>query len=172
VTLLGIIVRSLYQPIQIASTARAAQRESALSASAYALPSRTLGFATFAIPANRPAGKITTKPNNVAVSDARPTKDPARPPGTTERSRRAGSANDTGQQFVGVLAIESVPTGAAVFINQQHVGDTPLQMTRLRAGSHVIRIEHKGYERWTTAVLVPADKQTSVRATLQPIRDH
>jgi hypothetical protein len=171
--LLGItVMRSLYQPIQIASIARAAQRESPFFASASALPSRTLGFATFAIPANRPARTITMKPNNVAVSGARPTKDPARPPGTTELSRRAGSANETGQQFVGVLAIKSVPTGAAVFINQQHVGDTPLQLTRLRAGSHVIRIEHKGYERWTTAVLVPADKQTLVSATLQPTRDH
>jgi hypothetical protein len=65
-----------------------------------------------------------------------------------------------------------VPTGAGVFINQQHVGETPLQLTRLRAGSHAIRIEHEGYERWTTAVLVPTDTQTRVSAKLQPIRHH
>ena len=160
VTLLGIVVMRLRdQSIPIAGTARAAQREWPFSASASTLPSRRLDFTTFAIPANRPAGTITMNPTNEAVSDAR------------EPSRRAGSANDTGQQFVGVLAVESVPTGAAVFINQQRVGETPLQLTQLRAGSHVIRIEQTGYERWTTAVLVPADKETRVSATLLPVRD-
>lgn len=190
--LLGtIVMRSRDQPVQIASTARAAQRESPLSASASALPSRTSGFATFATSANRPAGTITMMPINEAASDARPTKDPVRPPAvvgvaaggsgsvpstrtprTIEPSRPFGSAKGTVQQFIGVLAVASVPTGAAVFVNQQHVGETPLQLTRLRAGSHVVRIEHEGYERWTTAVLVPAGRQTRVTARLQPIRDH
>jgi PEGA domain len=93
-------------------------------------------------------------------------------PRTTGSSRHRGLANDTTQQFVGFLAVESVPARAAVFINQQHVGETPLHLTRLRAGSHAIRIEHEGYERWTTSVLVPADTQTRVSATLQPTRDH
>jgi hypothetical protein len=58
-----------------------------------------------------------------------------------------------------------------VFINQQHVGETPVQLTRFRAGSYAIRIEHAGYQRWTTAVRVAADKQTRVSATLQSSRD-
>jgi len=90
---------------------------------------------------------------------------------TAETSQPAGSAKDTNQQFVGMLQVESVPSGATVFINQQRVGETPLPMTRLRAGSHVVRIEHDGYERWTTNVTVPADKDTLVRATLQRLRD-
>ena len=64
--------------------------------------------------------------------------------------------------------MESLPSGAAVFIDQRDVGRTPVQVRRLRAGSHVIRIEHEGYERWTNTALVPADQQTLVRATLQP----
>jgi hypothetical protein len=151
-----IVMRSRDQPVRMASTARAVHRESPLSASASALPSRTLGSALFAIPANHPAGPITMMPI----------------PRTTEPSRYAGSAKDTVQQFTGALKVQSVPTGAAVFVNQQHVGETPLQLTRLRAGSHVIRIEYKGYERWTTAVLVSADKQTRVSATLQSIQEH
>jgi chaperonin cofactor prefoldin len=169
-TLLALIVmRSRDQPIQIARTARAAQRESPSSASA--LPSRTLGSATFAIPAHRPAGRIAMPPANQAASDARPTRGPVQTPRTTEPSRRTGSANDTAQEFTGVLVVASVPTGAAVFIDQKQVGTTPLELTRLRAASHVIRIEHAGYERWTTALLVPADKQTRVSANLQPVRD-
>jgi hypothetical protein len=33
-------------------------------------------------------------------------------------------------------------------------------------------IEREGYERWTAAVLVPADKQTLVDVTLEPDRTH
>jgi len=55
-----------------------------------------------------------------------------------------------------------------VMFNGPDVGRTPVQVRRLRAGSHVIRIEHEGYERWTNTALVPADQQTLVRATLQP----
>jgi hypothetical protein len=116
------------------------------------LPGRALSFATFAMPANRPAETITLTPTDEAAADARPTK-------------------DTVQQFTGDLAIESVPTGAAVFLNQRLVGETPLQLTPLRAGSHAIRIEHEGYERWTTSVIVPAGKQTHLSADLQLIRD-
>jgi hypothetical protein len=62
-----------------------------------------------------------------------------------------------------------VPSGAAVFINQQRVGNTPLQLPRLRAGSHVVWIERAGYERWSTAVLVGVDTPNAVSATLQPL---
>jgi hypothetical protein len=69
-----------------------------------------------------------------------------------------------------MLGVESVPAGAAVFINQERVGQTPLSLTRVRAGSHVLWIEREGYERWTTSVLVPADQQIRVSAKLQALR--
>jgi hypothetical protein len=74
-------------------------------------------------------------------------------------------------KYVGILAVESEPPGSVVFVDRQLVGNTPLQLRRLRAGSHVVRIERNGYDRWTTAVLVPADKQTRVSAKLQAARD-
>ena len=66
--------------------------------------------------------------------------------------------------------VDSEPIGSVVFVDQQQVGETPVQLTRLRAGSHVVRIEHGGYDRWTTAVHVAADKQTRVSAKLQAAR--
>jgi hypothetical protein len=72
--------------------------------------------------------------------------------------------------FIGGLAIESEPSGAAVFVNQLPVGETPLRLSGLSAGSRVVRIEHAGYERWTAAVLVAADKQAKVSARLQAAR--
>ena len=75
-----------------------------------------------------------------------------------------------GPVFQGTLSVYSEPAGAAVYVNQTYVGDTPLKLPRLRAGSHVVRVEGEGYQRWSAGVLVPADKVTNIRVNLE--RDH
>ena len=60
--------------------------------------------------------------------------------------------------------------GSAVFIDRTYVGETPVQLKQLRAGSHTVWIQREGYQRWTASVLVSADRQTRVAATLQPDR--
>jgi hypothetical protein len=70
--------------------------------------------------------------------------------------------------FMGTLEIQSDPPGASVFINRERVGETPLQIADLRAGSHVIWVEREGYERWTAAVRMVAGTVTRVDVTLQP----
>ena len=78
--------------------------------------------------------------------------------------------NQVVEQYIGALIVDSEPIGGVVFVDQQQVGETPVQLTRLRAGSHAVRIEHDGYDRWTTAVHVAADKETRVSAKLQAVR--
>jgi chromosome segregation ATPase len=70
--------------------------------------------------------------------------------------------------FFGALDIASDPAGSTVFIDGKLVGETPLQVTALRAGSHVVRIVRDGHRRWTASVPVPADKRTRIKATLEP----
>ncbi len=72
-------------------------------------------------------------------------------------------------EFVGTLTVESDPSGGTVLINAQPVGMTPLPARRLRAGSHLIWIEQEGYQRWTSAVRIPADQLTRVKVKLQPL---
>ena len=72
------------------------------------------------------------------------------------------------QEFIGTLTVESEPSGAAVFIDRQSVGQTPLSVAGRRAGSHVVWIERQGYRRWTAAVRVAADKVTRISASLEP----
>jgi hypothetical protein len=72
--------------------------------------------------------------------------------------------------FAGALAVESIPDGAAVIVDRTYIGVSPIRVLQLRAGSHVVWVEHEGYERWTAAVRVTADQQTQVAATLQPER--
>jgi hypothetical protein len=71
-------------------------------------------------------------------------------------------------RFVGTLAIASAPPGATVLIDRVRVGETPLGGSEIRAGSHLVWIEHSGYRRWTAAVSVAADKTTRISASLEP----
>ena len=93
----------------------------------------------------------------------------AEKPGSPDASPQAVAAAKDVKRFVGVLVVESVPTGAAVFINQRPVGQTPLNLPDVRAGTHAIRVEHDGYARWTATVLVFAGKETRINTLLQPI---
>jgi len=70
-------------------------------------------------------------------------------------------------EFVGTLSIRSTPDKAEVHIDRERVGETPLVLRRVRAGSHAIWIEHEGYQRWTAGVNVLADERTQVTVTLQ-----
>jgi hypothetical protein len=72
--------------------------------------------------------------------------------------------------FAGDLAVQSNPVGGTVFIDRQRVGETPLRLTRLTAGSHVVWIESEGHARWTAAVQVNTHKLVRVNATLEPRR--
>ena len=188
--LLGVIMgRSRNQVVPISKSAVAAQRKPLLSATASVPPGPVPRFA-FDMPAGRGAGP-NGMPANEAASDKRPSKRSGQPPtsvgaaagqfgrapstGTPrppDSSRHDGSVKETVPGFTGVLAIDSDPSGGVVFVDREHVGETPIRLTRLRAGSHVIWVEHDGYDRWTTAALVPAYKQARVRAKLQPARDH
>lgn len=73
-------------------------------------------------------------------------------------------------RFVGTLSITSVPSGASVSINGKPAGKTPLRLPRQRAGSLAVQIAHDGFERWSAAVLVPADQLTHVSAKLRAAR--
>jgi hypothetical protein len=84
--------------------------------------------------------------------------------GVREQSVRKGA---TTPRFVGTLLIESVPAGAAAFLNQESVGDTPVLLKDLGAGSYVVRLEHEGYQRWSTAATVSAVRQERVKAKLE-----
>ena len=111
----------------------------------------------------RPPAPALNRDLSIAAASIQPeqTPSPAAPPVVAAKNRA--------DAFVGVLAVESVPAGAAVFIDQQYVGDTPLDLTRIRAGSHAIRMEREGYTRWTASVVVASGKRTRLSTTLQPV---
>ena len=170
VDLLGIaMLLAPDRPGRIASNVPAAVQESAAPVSL--LPSTASRFAMFGMPAGRAAGTTGTIAARPVSSAAR--RDPLRT-APTAPAAAAGLPQSGGSKepvrYVGALAVDSVPAGSAVFVDRQHVGETPLALKQLRAGSHVVRVERDGYDRWTTAVLVAADKQTRISARLQAVR--
>jgi chromosome segregation ATPase len=170
VDLLGIaMLLAPDRPGRIASNVPAAVQESAAPVSL--LPSTASRFAMFGMPAGRAAGTTGTIAARPVSSAAR--RDPLRT-APTAPAAAAGAPQSGGSKepvrYVGALAVDSVPAGSAVFVDRQHVGETPLALKQLRAGSHVVRVERDGYDRWTTAVLVAADKQTRISARLQAVR--
>ncbi len=70
--------------------------------------------------------------------------------------------------YVGTLSIDAAP-GGEVLIDRWSAGRTPLRLTNLKAGSHLIWIERDGYSRWTRVVQVPSDRVTRLWADLEPL---
>lgn len=107
----------------------------------------------------------------------------ARPSVTSEQARTgqlegvrpaARRAADAGQAtpadlpaYRGSLVITSDPPGALVVVDGQVIGPTPVVLKDVRAGSRVVRIESNGYQRWSAAARVVAEKETKLNATLQ-----
>jgi chromosome segregation ATPase len=169
VNLLGIAtLLTPNQPQRIARNAPAALRESP-PAPVPLLPSTTSLFAMFDMPAGRAAATTGTIAARRAASVAR--RDPPRAAPTAPAAGASPAVLKETLQYVGVLTVDSEPAGSAVFVDRQHVGETPLELTQLRAGSHVVRIERGGFDRWTAAVLVTAGKQTRISARLQALRE-
>ena len=92
-------------------------------------------------------------------------------PGTRRRSATEPAStvaeSGTAGSFIGALSVDSRPTGARVFLDGKLIGTTPLAVSTVRAGEHVVRLERDGYRRWSSSVRVVASEQNRVTASLE-----
>jgi len=73
----------------------------------------------------------------------------------------------TTQQITnGSIRIDSDPSNAAIFLNTEHQGRTPLTVYNLTPGTYRILIQKTGYQDWSDRFSVSAGLQTDVYATL------
>lgn len=96
------------------------------------------------------------------VAQPRTRNEPAR----EEPAREVVETHRADTAYVGTLSIDASP-GGAVFINRQPAGQTPLRVSNLKAGSHLVWIERDGYRRFTRVVQVPANQVSRVFADLE-----
>lgn len=66
----------------------------------------------------------------------------------------------------GGLSVSSTPEGANVFVDNNFMGITPLTLTSVGAGSHVVTIRLDGYQDYTTTTPVNAGAVSTVSAAL------
>jgi hypothetical protein len=91
---------------------------------------------------------------------------PASPASSGPSSVMASDA--ASRRVKGTLLVKSDPLGAEVSINGIVHGRTPLMIRDLGAGSRVLRLDLPGYERWSWAVTVVANRRTPVTVKLRP----
>ena len=132
-------------------------------------------------PAPAPVTIADTPPVEIqkaaAVSIVEPTPEPepapaasAPPRRAVERAERVAPEVPSGQiEYVGTLSIDASP-GGKVFVDRKSVGQTPVRLEGLRAGSHLVWIEREGFQRWTRVVTVAANRVSRVSAELDPVR--
>jgi hypothetical protein len=115
-----------------------------------------------------------TETRRIAISPSRPSESlivtldreaPQNAPLTARAPAARQQPADEG--FVGELAVDSRPSGARVFLDGKPVGTTPLGVTRVAAGTHVIRIERDGYRRWSSSIRVVSGERNRVTASLE-----
>jgi hypothetical protein len=134
----------------------------AVRASAVAAPARAAGTPAperraGARPQNRPAA-----PRRVLTGiDAAPQR---------SASVNALAPGRRAPAFIGTLEVLSDPPGASVAVNNQHMGTTPLVLRDLPAGTHAVRVDAPGFQRWSRAILVATGKHAKVEATLKAAR--
>lgn len=67
-----------------------------------------------------------------------------------------------------ILAVASDPVGANVFVDGEFVGATPLNIGRLSAGDHRVRVVKNGFLENSRVVTVAAGKTSTVQVRLTP----
>jgi hypothetical protein len=73
------------------------------------------------------------------------------------------------QSFVGSVLVESRPSGATVFLDGKNIGVTPLSVPDVPVGSHVVRLELAGHQRWSASTRVVSGERVRVAASLEEV---
>jgi len=71
--------------------------------------------------------------------------------------------------YYGRIIVTSQPQGAKVYLDNVYKGLTPLNLDRVTAGQHHIKLERAGYQDWSDYVSVSPSRTTTVSADLVPL---
>jgi hypothetical protein len=91
------------------------------------------------------------------------------PPPRAAQATPAASApaSATASRLPGALEVDSRPAGAKVYLDGKLIGSTPLSLPAVPSGEHAVRLEHDGYQRWSSSVRVVANERNRVTASLE-----
>lgn len=114
-------------------------------------------------PTEPPATQQPSAERNASSPATRPDPSP-----NEESSASAASASEADRAPTGRLVVESDPSEAAVAINGDAAGTTPLDIGGLPIGTHQIRIERAGHDPIQQTVQIRAGSPARLSAALTP----
>jgi serine/threonine protein kinase len=89
-------------------------------------------------------------------------------PAPSRASRPAAAASPV--TFTGTLFVDSHPQGATVVIDGKPAGKTPLRLSDVRIGTHVVRLELARHRPWYSTARVVAGEEVRVAGSLEDIQ--
>lgn len=115
-------------------------------------------------------------PSSVVTSKPRPTIAHSSPQSVAAQTRPAALPNQratppaTGAPVTGgVLSVTSDPPGAEVYVDGRKLfGRTPMAVSGLPAGDHVLGIALDGYDNWSDGVQLVSNQTTRISVRMQP----
>ena len=72
-------------------------------------------------------------------------------------------------QTSGSLYVISNPTNSNVYLDSVYKGVTPITLSNLATGTHIVQLDHTGYYDWKSTVNVPSGGTNTVSGTLNPL---
>ncbi|HEY7059656.1 MAG TPA: PEGA domain-containing protein, partial [Vicinamibacterales bacterium] len=110
------------------------------------------------------SAKNTDHSMSVRLSRERPAA-----PATSTRAAAPQEPSSTGA-YTGALFVDSRPTGANVLLDGRLVGKTPLRLSAVKIGSHVVRLELPEHQAWTASTRVSAGEESRVTGSLERLQ--
>lgn len=69
----------------------------------------------------------------------------------------------------GSLYVISSPTDSNIYLDAVYKGKTPMTISNIAAGTHILEVDHSGYYDWKSTVDVPAGGTRTISTTLNPM---
>ncbi|MCK9335369.1 MAG: PEGA domain-containing protein [Candidatus Cloacimonetes bacterium] len=71
-----------------------------------------------------------------------------------------------GTSLVGSIQVNTVPSGAFVYLDNVYQGNSPVTLNNVVAGTHSVRVTKSGYQEQVRSVIVTADQTSNVSVSL------
>lgn len=71
--------------------------------------------------------------------------------------------------FFGTLKVQVNVEGAAVFVDGEELGATPIEVAKLEAGKHLVEFKKDGYHRWIRRVEIGRDEEYLLEVNMQKL---
>ena len=99
-----------------------------------------------------------------------PRQAPPAAPRATPRPAPPPEEPQSSTVYTGSIYVDSRPRGARVSIDGKAVGVTPLRVSDVRVGTHVVRLELPDHRLWSSTTRVTSGQEQRVTGSLERIQ--